>query len=148
MSIKTLDEQRAEIRDLSDAMFNEKAYDRIADGYAEDIVMHNVPQGEDVEGIEAFEEWVRANHEAFPDFHVDIEDVVVGEEKTVTQYVATGTHEGPLPWLDIEPTGEEVEFRGTTVHRMEDGKAVEAWWYYDRLELLQQLGVVPEQPPA
>jgi len=147
MSTESIGIQEDDIRELNQAAFNEGNLDVIDEGYTEDMVMHNVPLGVDYEGREAFKEWVKSFREAYPDFHVEIEDVVIGDEKVVTQYVATGTHEGPLPGLDIEPTNKTVTFQGVTVHRMVDGKATEAWWYYDQLGVLTQLGVIPEAPP-
>jgi len=32
-----------------------------------------------------------------------------------------------------------------TIHRIEDGKIVEEWERYDNLDILHQLGLVPEQ---
>jgi steroid delta-isomerase-like uncharacterized protein len=135
-----------EIREISDALFNDGKLERLTDVYAEDMVMHNVPAGTDYEGRAAFEAWIEANRTGYQDFHVEIEDVVIGDQKVVIQYVVTGTHEGPLPELDVEPTHRPVEFHGATVNRLDGGKIAEAWWYYDRLGLLQQLGLVPEQP--
>ena len=43
------------------------------------------------------------------------------------------------------PTGRQVELKGITIHRFEDGEIVEEWEAYDNLSLLQQLGLVDEQ---
>ena len=59
-----------------------------------------------------------------------------------------GTHEGHLAGFDLEPTGESVEYEGASVHRRHDEKVTEAWWYYDRLGILQQLGVAPGSTPG
>ena len=46
-----------------------------------------------------------------------------------------------------QATNTKVEFSGTTIVRMEDGKLAERWSNVDMMRLLQQLGVVPP-PPA
>ena len=45
---------------------------------------------------------------AFPDIHFDLTDIVVGPQGVVEEARVTGTHE--QPWLDLEPSGERVEF--------------------------------------
>jgi SnoaL-like polyketide cyclase len=39
----------------------------------------------------------------------------------------------------------QIEGEGVTISRIEGGKIVEDWDYYDNLTLLQQLGLAPEQ---
>src|SRR5829696_4212472 len=43
------------------------------------------------------------------------------------------------------PTGRQIEQKGITIHRIEDGKIAEEWESYDTLSMLQQLGLAPEQ---
>jgi steroid delta-isomerase-like uncharacterized protein len=136
------------VRETSDRIFNEGDLDYVDEAYTEDLVMHHVPSGEDYEGIEAFKQWIREFRQSFPDFEVSVDDVIVGEEKFVTQWTGRGTHRGPLPGVTAEPTNEAVTFEGVTVHRVEDGKAAEAWWYYDQFGVLAQLGLVPETATA
>jgi predicted ester cyclase len=45
---------------------------------------------------------------AFPDIHFDLTDIVVGPQGVVEEARVTGTHE--QRWLDLEPSGERVEF--------------------------------------
>ncbi|MEF8868043.1 MAG: ester cyclase, partial [Haloarculaceae archaeon] len=119
MSTPTTEETKDRVRETNERIFNRGDLDYVDEAYAEEMVMHNVPHGEDYEGREAFKEWVRELRETFPDFEVELEDVIVGEEKVVTQYVARGTHEGPLPPMNVPATGKEVEFEGVTVHTMD-----------------------------
>jgi predicted ester cyclase len=45
---------------------------------------------------------------AFPDIHFDLTDIVVGPQGVVEEARVTGTHE--QEWIDLEPSGERVEF--------------------------------------
>ncbi len=45
--------------------------------------------------------------------------------------------------MSIAPTDRPVEVEGIAIDRFADGKLVESWLEYDRLGLLQQLGVMP-----
>lgn len=133
-----------DVRAAAERIFNEGDVDHVDDLYVEDMVMHHVPTGEEYAGRDAFKGWIEGLRTAYPDFHVEHDDVIVGDEKFVTQYTVSGTHEGQIPGYDIEPTHASMEIRGVTVHRVVDETLVEAWWYYDNLTLLGQLGVLPE----
>lgn len=135
---------REEIIGATDRIFNQNEFDYIDEIYAEDMVMHLIPEGRDYEGREAFKQWRRDHHEAFPNFEVEHEDVIIGDEKFVTQWMARATHEGPLPGLGTPATNKTVEYRGATIHRMGKEKLTEAWWYFDLFGILMQLGIIPE----
>jgi steroid delta-isomerase-like uncharacterized protein len=138
---------RSQVEETNERVFNRGDLDYIDEVYAEDMVMHNVAHGEDYEGREAFKEWVKGLREAFPDFEVELLGTIVADQTVVTRYRARGTHEGALPPFNGEPTNETVEFEGVSIHTMDGTMATEAWWYYDQLTMLTQLGIVPEMPP-
>jgi ketosteroid isomerase-like protein len=75
--------------------------------------------------------------------HID-GDVAV-EEGTFT-----GTHHGTLhsPAGDIAPTGRPVTVDYIHVLRFRDGKHISFNLLYDRLQLLEQLGLIPAPAPA
>lgn len=79
---------------------------------------------------------------AFPDFHLTIEDQIAEGDKVVTRVTFRGTHQGEFH--GIAATGKRVTYTGIAIDRVEDGKVVEGWHQADELSLLQQLGVVPE----
>jgi len=105
-----------------------------------DFVQH--APGRDVKGLEAFKQYVMAFRTAFPDFHFTIEDQFAEGEKVVTHWTATGTHEGEL--MGIAATGKHITLPGTTITRFAGAKLAENLLYWDRLGLLQQLGVAPK----
>jgi len=55
--------------------------------------------------------------------------------------VATGTHQGEL--MGVRPTDRHADVHGCNVTRFREGKMVQAWVYWDRGHLLEQLGVLP-----
>ena len=81
---------------------------------------------------------------AFPDLEVETTSVIVGAEEIVSQWVATGTHEGEMADLGIEPTMKTVTWEGVTIYGVDGDVVTEAWWYYDQFGMLTQLGVIPE----
>jgi predicted ester cyclase len=46
--------------------------------------------------------------------------------------------------MGIPPTGEEVEFTGISVYRIEGGKIAESWNSEDQLGLMRQIGAVTD----
>ncbi|HEX2107734.1 MAG TPA: ester cyclase [Rubrobacteraceae bacterium] len=110
--------------------------------YATDLVWHEPDQ--DIQGLEEARQFVSMYKTAFPDLSAAVEDVIAEGDKVVTRYTVRGTHQGEIEEFG-PPTGRQVEVKGITIHRVEDGKIVEEWERYDNLSLLQQLGLAPGQ---
>ncbi len=110
--------------------------------YAPDVVWHEPDQ--DIRGLEEARQFVNMYKTAFPDLHATIEDVIAEGDKAVTRWTIRGTHQGEIEEFG-PPTGRQVEIKGITIHRVEDGKIVEEWERYDNLSVMQQLGLAPGQ---
>jgi steroid delta-isomerase-like uncharacterized protein len=109
---------------------------------APDYVNHSpgMPgQPEGPEGIKAVVSMFRAG---MPDLRVLIEDVVAEGDKVVMRYRIEGTHEGEL--FGVPPTGRQVSIESITVERLSGGKIREHWRITDTLDMMQQLGAIPE----
>ncbi|MGV6815907.1 MAG: ester cyclase [Thiotrichales bacterium] len=96
-----------------------------------------------LEGPEALKDLFAAYRSAFPDLHLDIEDLVTTDDKAVLSFTLSGTHQGDL--MGIAPTGKQMKVNGMTLSRLEDGKIVEEWELLDQLNMFQQLGIVSVQ---
>jgi len=68
----------------------------------------------------------------------------------VSEFRVTGTHTGVLasPEGDIAPTNRRATARGVQLQRIAEGKIAEEHVYFDQLEILAQLGLVPESARA
>lgn len=116
---------------------------------SEDYVLHDPNWPEEIRGRDGFRESVETIRNALPDLSVAIEHVVAEGDLVAVHYTFRGTHEGPIPELGLEPTGEEVEVVGMELDRIEDGKLAETWLVNDNLGFLQQIGAVPaEETPT
>ena len=83
----------------------------------------------------------------FPDMHLHVEDVLPSGDKVVARVTITGTHDGEL--MGIPPTGRSISVPLIDIIRFDDdGIALEHWGVFDAMGMMQQLGVVPEGPPA
>jgi steroid delta-isomerase-like uncharacterized protein len=110
--------------------------------YAADLVWHEPDQ--DIQGHEEARQLATMYKTAFPDMNVSVEDEIAEGDKVVTRWTIRGTHQGEIEEFG-PPTGKQIEIKGITIHRIEDGKIVEEWERYDNLSVLQQLGLAPEQ---
>ena len=116
--------------------------DALEEVYAADLVWHEPDQ--EVHGLEEAKQYYSTYLSAFPDLSFTVEDVLADGDKVVTRWTGRGTHQGEIEEFG-PPTGKQIEIKGITIHRFEEGKIVEEWERYDNLGLLQQLGLVPEE---
>jgi predicted ester cyclase len=137
----------AEIRAHADAVFlamNEHDVDGLLEHLADDVVW--IEPGHLLRGKDAAAAHQKAKFEAFPDMHFSAEAVRLTTSLDPPSYASpwetTGTMLGAL--LGIPATGRAVRFSGTTVCTFRSGLISEYRVDYDRLDLLQQLGVLPK----
>ena len=92
-------------------------------------------------------DFFRSLQVAFPDFHMAVEDLIAGGDKTVARVRATGTQSGEF--MGVPPTGASVDMELIDIMRFDRaGLVCEHWGVADMLSLMQQLGVVPTGDPA
>jgi ketosteroid isomerase-like protein len=122
------------------------------DGFTEvlaDDVTFEAPGGMRGEGKVACAGFYGSWFSAFPDANVDVSSVHIIDDVAVEEGTFTGTHNGVLhaPSGDIPPTGCSVSVDYIQVLRFRDGKHVSFNLMFDRLLMLEQLGLIPA-PPA
>jgi len=84
---------------------------------------------------------------AFPDFRMDVEDVLASSDKAVARVRVTGTHKGEF--MGIPATEKSAAVNLIDITRFgDDGLAHEHWGVVDQLTLMQQLGLILARPPA
>ncbi len=84
--------------------------------------------------------WIGPFRESFPDFHMEVLDVIAENDKVVGYFKCSGTHEGE--WRGHPPTGRRFEdVDEIYIFRVEDGKLASATAVVeDNLTRLRQLG--------
>lgn len=85
--------------------------------------------------------WIGPFRESFPDFHMELIDVIAEDDKVAGYFQCSGTHEGA--WRGVPPTGRRFEnVDEIYIFRVEDGKLFSAIAVVeDNLTRLQQLGI-------
>ncbi len=113
---------------------------------ADDFVEHEEAPGlaPTKEGVIALFSGLRA---AFPDLRMDAQDVFGVDDKVTARVRLTGTHESPF--MGMPATGNQVDIGLIDIMRLgDDGLCHEHWGVMDSLSLMQQLGAIPDGPPA
>jgi steroid delta-isomerase-like uncharacterized protein len=78
---------------------------------------------------------------AFPDWRVQVKEVIAEDGAVAVRWEAEATHRGPFH--GVPPTGRTIRVSGINFYRLEDGKVASEWEQMDSLGMLQQLGVLP-----
>ena len=120
--------------------------DGFGDHLADDFIEHEETPGlaPTREGVKAF---FRIYLAAFPDMRMEAEDVLMSGDKVVARSRATGTHQGEF--MGMPATGKRIDVQLIDILRFgDDGLAHEHWGVFDALAMMQQLGAIPEGPPA
>jgi steroid delta-isomerase-like uncharacterized protein len=109
--------------------------------YSEDAVRVDPLNAEPAHGIQQITASLAAIRAGFPDFKLHIKQRMGDDEWVVTEWSATGTQTGAF--LGVPPTGKAATVHGVSLTRLDGLKIIEERAYFDRLALLQQLGVAP-----
>ncbi len=91
---------------------------------------------------EEFKRDIARIRRAFPDYAGANVDQIAEGDKVANRFVFLGTHLGEF--MGVAPTGKRVEFIGSSIDRVVEGKLVESWVELDLLGVLRQLGAIPE----
>lgn len=127
-------------------VWNDRAYEKIPEVVSESFRMYDPwaidgdltgKMGE-VHGRDGLERFVRSVVAGFPDFHLEVLEML--SEGGTVMYTGriTLTHEGKFHW--IPPTGRRCEFRYMGEVRVEDGRVVEHRVYPPLLDVLVGFG--------
>ena len=103
-----------------------------------------------------FKPFVRNFRDAFPDLHMEIEDMVAEGDKVAVRLRVTGTHKGG--GLGFPATGRKIDITAITIIQFANGQLVQGWNNWEQLGLIptptrataarsggpvQQLGMAP-----
>ena len=92
-----------------------------------------------ITGREAGREAMQMYLKAFPDLHLDVEQLLTSGDYVVVRWTGTGTHRGEL--MGIPATNRPGVVRGCNIVEVRRGHIVHEWVYWDTGHLLRQLGV-------
>lgn len=119
------------------AALNEHDTDRLLAMVKPGIVIHYAELAEPLVGRETWLRGFKTMGEAFPDFHVDVDDIVAAGDRVALRAHITGTHSGEFQ--GIAATGRRVCYVSHEFYRVADGAVAEEWICSDTASLFAQL---------
>jgi predicted ester cyclase len=141
MAADSLEENKELVRRLYEEGFNKGDLDAVDELVSPDVVTHNpiildAPSGSD--SIRGGIEMIRS---AFPDFHVEVVELIAEGDRVASFLRMSGTNTGD--YRRGGATGRSGAMRAFFIWRIEDRKLAESWGLADRFGFLQELGIVP-----
>lgn len=119
-----------------DEVYN-KGYIEALEKYVSlDVIDHSAPGGP-AKGIDNLKGFLGSMRSAFPDYNIELEDIVCEDEKVAVRLCERGTHKGEL-W-GIPPTGKRVSVTVFAIYRFANDKISEVWALSDQAGLMHQL---------
>lgn len=110
--------------------------------YSDDVVL-TTPEGR-FEGRASVLPYVESQFTMLPDVQVAVERRCEVDDLYIGEFRVRGTNSGPLPMPDgaeLPPTGRTVDLYGVEIARVQGGKIVQHDMLWDRLSILEQLGL-------
>ena len=132
---------KAVVRELTEAIWNRCALERIPEFYSPDYVADYRPLAPLREGHAGIRGMVERAWAAFSDYHEELGLLVAEGSIVVARFTITGCQTGE--WGLLPPTGREVSFDEVVFLELEDGLVIRQRGISDNLTALRQLGALP-----
>ncbi len=119
--------------------------DLVDDVFADDGIYEDVAMQASMRGKAEIRGFMEETFAGFPDFNVEQVRFFSTENMIASEWIMSGTHTGDFP--GFEATGNPFSVRGASVAVVRDGKIVRWTDYYDRHDLMSQLGAFGDSSP-
>ncbi|MGD9118496.1 MAG: ester cyclase [Dehalococcoidia bacterium] len=134
MSIE--EENKAIFRRVIDEVFNNKDMSVLPELVSPNYVYHGAFG--DAKGSEGLSEIISAYHNAFPDIHATIDEMVAEGNTVACRISIQGTFKGEM--MGMAPTGRQLnQVEGVFIH-FENGKEVEVFPFSDGITFFSAIG--------
>jgi steroid delta-isomerase-like uncharacterized protein len=97
---------------------------------------------EPIRGPEGLKQFVTRLRGAFPELKFDVERVIVEGNFVTARWKNAGMQTGAF--LGVPATNKIIKDDGVDIFRLSNGRIADIWIYEHDLQLMQQLGVVPD----
>lgn len=136
----SMERNKAIARETAERLFNRGDLSAADELITAGAIDHCEPAGTDCR--QHFRQVVTMLRGAFPDLHIEIEDMLAEGDSVAVRMMMTGTHEGPF--MGIPPTGKQFAVEQMRIMRFRDGMMTDSWAVIDWLGWRQQLGALPQ----
>jgi steroid delta-isomerase-like uncharacterized protein len=129
--------------------FNAHDEARIRELNGENVVFE-APGEIRLEGRDAATEYAMAWLRAFPDARLTVTNELADGDWVAQEFTFEGTHEDTLssPSGDIPATHKRLDGRGVQIFKVEGEVVTETRLYFDQVDVMTQLGLMPEPASA
>jgi predicted ester cyclase len=111
---------------------NKREFHRMAEFAHDEVLMNSTPVKRD-DMVAEFHRHI----DAVPDFHWEIQDLVIEGDRVAARLIDTGT---PVrEWNGLAPTGASVSFAETAFYQVQDGRFKSMWYLMDADAVRRQL---------
>lgn len=123
-----------------DVAINEGRVDILDTAYVDDAVLHTVPE---IKGKANAKAYYQNFVTGFSERKFTVKETFADGDRLVKYWQFKGKHTGTF--FGIPATGNTVDVIGCTIAKMRDGKIAEEQDFVDNLELMKQLGQIPNK---
>ena len=123
---------------------HEGDFDKALSVFTEDVERTMAGAGI-LHGLDAFRAVIRVFPDAFPEIEFEVHRWIEAGDWPVVEGRVQGTHTGPLrtPEGETPATGKRLDLPFVDVLQARGNKFCRLHVYFDRLEMMSQLGVIP-----
>lgn len=128
------------VRRLYEQGFNEGDLDLVDELVSPEVVTHDPIILDAPTGSDSIRGGIEMIRNAFPDFHVEVVDLIAEGDRVASFLRMSGTNTGD--YRRGGATGKSGTMRAFFIWRVEDARLAESWGVADRFGMLQELGIV------
>ncbi len=122
-------------------LWNKKNYAITQELVSPEFVAHGAG-GQDIkQGPNGVADMVKIWHQAFPDGHMTMDDIITEGELSTIRMTFRGTQTGEF--YGVPPSNKMVEVTSIGIDRVLGGKISEGWGELNMLGMMQQMGAIP-----
>ncbi|MFC0627850.1 ester cyclase [Kribbella deserti] len=103
------------------ACSNERRFDDLGEFVDENVRINGNPAG-----LKAYADGLREVVEAFPDYHWDLQHLLVDGDWLSAHLIDTATHTG-TPFLGIAATGRLIRIHELAIYRLDNRRIIDCW---------------------
>jgi steroid delta-isomerase-like uncharacterized protein len=137
-----------QVRRFYEELWNEWRFDLAPELLAQDLSFRG-SLGSEVHGPAGFVDYARGIRDAFPDFHNQVQELLVDQlhGKIAARLRYTGTHDSPI--FGLAATGRRISYAGAAFFEFDsEARIARAWVLGDLVNLLRSLDVDDLSIPA
>jgi predicted ester cyclase len=131
-----------------DEIWNQKKLDTADELLAPNGVCHGCGNYDfdEITGPAEFKAYAQGLHQAFSDIHAEIKDTITAGDKVVVRFEVTMRHTGRVGMF--EATQKPLKISGVSIARIQNGKIVEGWNFWDQMGMHTTLQAAQPQQVA